>query len=187
MNGVPAISIGTCDRSLRPAMWMRSFASMLPHGNSRCSEPPCAAKLHSASVGRRPPSQMQNAISTCHGMQLTAFESSADFVFSARMAGFFEFACLIFDSRSDVHHVSVPKSSMLPPSTQPCGAEHRVDLGAARREHLRSTPHASRCSRPWDARRRRPSAPRRAGCRWSPRRTRGSDPPSPRTRRAGTD
>ena len=98
-------------------MRTRSFASTLPQGNTRCSEPPCAAKLHSASVGRRPPSQMQNAISTCQGMQLTPFESSALFVFSASTAAFPPLDCLTFASRPDVHQVSVPKSSMLPPST----------------------------------------------------------------------
>ena len=32
-----------------------------PQGYVRCSVPPAAAKFHSASVGSRPPSQMQNA------------------------------------------------------------------------------------------------------------------------------
>ena len=35
--------------------------ALVPHGYIRCSSPPAIAYFHSASVGRNPPSQMQNA------------------------------------------------------------------------------------------------------------------------------
>ena len=42
------------------------------HGKTR-SSPPDAASSHSASVGRNPPSQMQNAYASYHVTQLIAF------------------------------------------------------------------------------------------------------------------
>ena len=41
-----------------------------PHGYSRCSSPPAAAYSHSASLGRKPPSQMQNAYASYQSTQL---------------------------------------------------------------------------------------------------------------------
>src|SRR5580765_6537428 len=49
---------------------MRVELAGADHGYARCSLPPLAAKFHSASVGRNPSSQMQNAIAS---YQLTQF------------------------------------------------------------------------------------------------------------------
>src|SRR5271165_3924941 len=43
------------------AYWLLAPGSVAPHGYSRCWSPPAAAYSHSASLGRNPPSQMQNA------------------------------------------------------------------------------------------------------------------------------
>ena len=43
---------------------------VLPHGYSRCWLPPAAAYSHSASLGRKPPSQMQNAYASYQFTQL---------------------------------------------------------------------------------------------------------------------
>src|SRR5271165_1588731 len=43
------------------AYWLLAPGSVAPHGYSRCWLPPAAAYSHSASLGRNPPSQMQNA------------------------------------------------------------------------------------------------------------------------------
>ena len=42
----------------------------MPHGNLRSSAPATAAYSHSASLGRKPPSQMQNAASSYQFSQL---------------------------------------------------------------------------------------------------------------------
>src|SRR4051812_15152754 len=84
MNGSPCPKSGAGERfdcAPTRASWL-SFID--PHANERCSLPPAAAKPHSAFVGKRPPSQTQNANSTCHGTQLSALASRASRVFSAR-------------------------------------------------------------------------------------------------------
>src|SRR5579872_1004000 len=45
-------------------------SAAVPHGYSRCWLPPAAAYSHSASLGRKPPSQMQKAYASCHVTQL---------------------------------------------------------------------------------------------------------------------
>src|SRR5580700_9553828 len=42
----------------------------VPHGYSRCWLPPAAVYSHSDSLGRNPPSQMQNAYASYQSMQL---------------------------------------------------------------------------------------------------------------------
>src|SRR5580692_1192711 len=44
--------------------------AIAPHGYSRCWLPPAAAYSHSASLGRNPPSQMQNAYASYQFTQL---------------------------------------------------------------------------------------------------------------------
>src|ERR1035438_1634755 len=43
------------------AYWFVVPGGVSPHGYGRCWLPPAAAYSHSASLGRKPPSQMQNA------------------------------------------------------------------------------------------------------------------------------
>jgi hypothetical protein len=47
------------------------------HGYARCSLPPTEANSHSASVGKYPPSQMQNAIASYQLTQFIALSSLA--------------------------------------------------------------------------------------------------------------
>src|SRR5580692_8769239 len=51
------------------AYWLAVPGSVEPHGYSRCWLPPAAAYPHSASLGRNPPSQMQNAYASCQVTQ----------------------------------------------------------------------------------------------------------------------
>ena len=41
-----------------------------PHAKERCERPPAAAKSHSVALGRKPPSQMQNAYAAYQSMQV---------------------------------------------------------------------------------------------------------------------
>lgn len=52
------------------------MGSSLPHGYVRFSLPPPAANTHSASVGRRPLSQAQNAAARYQSTQVTGRSSS---------------------------------------------------------------------------------------------------------------
>src|SRR5271167_2270053 len=52
------------------AYWFAVPGAVDPHGYSRCWLPPAAAYSHSASLGRNPPSQMQNAYAS---YQVTQF------------------------------------------------------------------------------------------------------------------
>src|ERR1700723_140214 len=51
------------------AYWLPIPGEAPPHGYSRCSMPPAAAYSHSASLGRKPPSQIQNAYASHQLMQ----------------------------------------------------------------------------------------------------------------------
>src|SRR5262249_27121966 len=52
------------------AYWFIVPGAVIPHGYCRCSLPPAAAYSHSASLGRKPPSQMQNAYASYQFTQL---------------------------------------------------------------------------------------------------------------------
>src|SRR5580704_15894982 len=57
------------------AYWLAVPGSVKPHGYSRCWLPPAAAYSHSASLGRKPPSQMQNAYASNQFTQLIGSRS----------------------------------------------------------------------------------------------------------------
>src|ERR1700689_3531654 len=50
--------------------WLLVPGSVEPHGYSRCRLPAAAAYSHSASLGRKPPSQMQKAYASYQVTQL---------------------------------------------------------------------------------------------------------------------
>src|SRR5580698_5512518 len=52
------------------AYWLAVPGAAEPHGYSRCWLPPTAAYSHSASLGRKPPSQMQKAYASYQFTQL---------------------------------------------------------------------------------------------------------------------
>jgi hypothetical protein len=72
------------------AYWFSVMSLLEPHGELFCRLPPAAAYSSSASLGRKPPSQMQNAYASYHVTQLIGRFSllAADAVHVAGKTGY---------------------------------------------------------------------------------------------------
>src|SRR5215470_15554438 len=97
--------------------------SVEPHGYWRCSLPPAAAYCHSTSLGRKPPSQMQNAYASHQFTQLTGRFSLAPGAFvqvwKIELQARFAFVGATLALSAVDHPVSYVVPEELPLSTSP--------------------------------------------------------------------